>query len=50
MKSKLYFAVILATGYFTFSPFLASGAPASHLSAPQGRGNRLREPHRNCAV
>jgi hypothetical protein len=39
MKPKLCFAVILATGYFTFNPFLASGAPGGHLSAPQSRGN-----------
>jgi len=39
MKPKLYFVLILAMGYFTFTPFLASGAPAGHLSAPHDRGN-----------
>jgi hypothetical protein len=43
MKPKLYFAVILAAGYFTFTPFLANGAPAGHLTAPHDRGN---EAHR----
>src|ERR1700686_1961183 len=39
MKPKLCFAVILAAGYFTFTPFLAKGAPAGHLSAPHDRRN-----------
>jgi hypothetical protein len=42
MKTKLYFAVILAAGYFTFPPFLANGAPVGHLSAPHDRGNEAR--------
>jgi hypothetical protein len=43
MKPKLYFAAILSVGYFTFTPFLAKGAPAGHLSVPHDRGN---EAHR----
>jgi hypothetical protein len=39
MKPQHYFAVILAAGYFTFTLFPASGAPAGHLSAPRDRGN-----------
>ena len=43
MKPKLFFAAILATGYFTFTPFLANGAPAGHLSVPHDRAT---EAHR----
>jgi hypothetical protein len=43
MEPKLYFAIILAAGYFTFPPFLVNAGPASHLSAPHDRGN---EAHR----
>ena len=39
MKLKLDFAVILAAGYFTFTPFLAKGAQAGYLSAPHDRRN-----------
>jgi hypothetical protein len=39
MKPKLYFSVVLAAGYFTFTPFLANGVPAGHLSAPYDRGH-----------
>jgi hypothetical protein len=41
MKPKLYFAAILSVGYFTFTPFLANGAPAGHLSVPHDRGNEV---------
>jgi len=43
MKHKLYLAAIVAAGYFTFTPSLANGSPAGHLSAPHNRGN---EAHR----
>lgn len=43
MKTKFHFAVIFAAGYFTFTPFPASGAPMGHLSAPHHHEN---EPHR----
>ena len=40
MKPKHYFTVILAAGYFTFTPFPAKGAPAGHLPTPHDRGNQ----------
>jgi hypothetical protein len=43
MKTKLCFAVILATADFTFTPLLANAALGGHLSAPRDRGN---ETHR----
>jgi hypothetical protein len=35
MKVKSHFAVLLAAGYFTVTPFQANGGPAGHLRQPE---------------